>query len=293
MPKVTDAGGRPHSGLQPFPVVGIVEENVDPDELARIRVSFPVLHEEPLSFWIRQISPNAGIERGLYALPEKQDEVLVMFMQGNIDCGVIMGQFWNGSDKPPAEAKDGLPGPGATHAMSLSSDTFTDGSKDLQNNDRRFWKSRSGHLFVFDDTPSAESVQIWDKEHNLAFVFDSKESRILLTNATGDINIRCAKNLILEAGENIQWKAGKNIEGESVMDTAHKAGQNYKVEATMDISETASMNWSAEASINLTAKGSVQATVEGGTTAMFKGGATATLQGGALAKVTAAAVMIN
>jgi uncharacterized protein involved in type VI secretion and phage assembly len=293
MPKVTDGGGRPHSGLQPFPVVGLVTDNVDPDEVGRIRVKFPVLHEEPVSFWIRQVSPGAGIERGLYSLPEKDDEVLVMFMQGNIDCGVIMGQFWNGSDKPPAEAKDGLPGPSATNPMSLSTDTFTDGSKDLSNNDRRFWKSRSGHLLVFDDSPSAESVQIWDKDHQLAFVFDSKEGRILLTNAKGDINIRCAKNLIFEAGENIRWKAGQNIEGESMMDTTHTSHQNYKVDATMDITETASMNWSATATMNMNAKGNIAATFEGGTTATFKGGMTATLQGGAAAQVSAPIITLN
>ena len=59
----------------PFAVVGIVTDNVDPDELGRIQVKFPTLHEEPLSFWLRQISPNAGAERGLYALPEIDDEL--------------------------------------------------------------------------------------------------------------------------------------------------------------------------------------------------------------------------
>jgi uncharacterized protein involved in type VI secretion and phage assembly len=293
MPKMTDAGGRPHSGLQPFPVVGIVTDNVDPEELGRIQVKFPVLHEEPLSFWIRQIAPMAGIERGFYTLPEKDDEVVVMFMQGDQNTGVIMGQVWNGVDKPPAEAKDGLPGPAATNPMTLSTDTFTDGSKDLSNNDRRLWKSRAGHLFVFDDTPGAESVQIWDKSHNLAFVFDTTENRILLTNAQGDINIRCAKNLIFEAGENIKWKAGQAIEGESVLDTTHKAGQNYNVEATMDISEKASMNFTAEATMNLTAKGNIGATFEGGTTATLKGGMSTTVQSSGMTAVSGSIVTIN
>lgn len=177
MAKMTDMMGRPHSGMVPFCVVGIVTDNVDPDELGRIQCKFPTLHEEPMSFWLRQSSPNAGKERGMYALPEKEDEVLVVFMQGTQDVGVILGQFWNGVDVPPAEAKAGLPGPAATHAMSWSKDTFTDGSKDLASNDRRFWKSRSGHLLVFDDTGGAESVQIWDKSHKLAFVFDTTESR--------------------------------------------------------------------------------------------------------------------
>lgn len=279
MAKITDAGGRPHSGLQPFPVVGIVTDNVDPDELGRIQVKFPTLADEPVSYWIRQISPNAGQERGLYALPEVDDEVMCLFMQGNVDTGVIVGQFWNGVDKPPTEAKDGLPGPSKTQVpgCTVSKDTFTDGSKDLAKNDRRFWRSRSGHLFVFDDTDGAETVQIWDQTHTLALVFDSAESRIVLSNTSGDIHIRTATDLYLEAGQNILWKAGQNIEGESGMDTTHKAG----------------MNWTTEAGVNATLKGSVGTTVEGGTTLNLKGGATAKLEGGAMTQITGGVVTIN
>lgn len=293
MAKLTDMMGRPHSGLLPYAVVGIVTDNVDPDELGRIQVKFPTLHDEPLSFWLRQISPNAGKERGLYALPEIDDEVLVIFMQGSHDVGVIIGQFWNGVDIPPQECKDGLPGSGAMHTGSISTDTFADGSTDLSSNDRRFWKSRSGHLFVFDDTSGSETVQIWDKSHNLSFVFDSAANRIVLANKAGDIHIRCQNDLYLEAGMNIKWKAGQNIEGESGMDTTHKAGMNYTMESGMDSSMKAGMNFNIEASMNFNAKANMQATVEGSMTFTGKGGMQATLEGGAMTTVKGAIVMIN
>lgn len=294
MAKLTDMMGRPHSGLLPYTVVGIVTDNVDPDELGRIQVKFPTLHEEPLSFWLRQITPNGGKERGLYALPEIDDEVLVVFMQGSHDVGVIIGQFWNGVDIPPQECKDALPGSGKTDTGGQwSTDKFTDGSTDLANNDRRFWKSRSGHLLVFDDTAGAETVQIWDKSHTLAFVFDTADSRILLTNSTGDIHIRTKTDLYLEAGQNIKWIAGQNIEGESGMDTKHKAGQNIKTEAGMDIEQKAGMNFKMEAGMNLDAKASMNATVEGSMNFTGKGGIQATLQGGAMGVVKGGVVMIN
>lgn len=294
MAKLTDMMGRPHSGLLPYAVVGIVTDNVDPDELGRIQVKFPTLHEEPLSFWLRQVSPNAGVERGLYALPEIDDEVLVIFMQGSHDVGVIIGQFWNGVDKPPPECKDGLPGSGAMHkGTKWSKDVFSDGSSDLSNNDRRFWKSRSGHLFVFDDTSGSETIQIWDKSHNLALVFDSSNNRIVLANKSGDIHIRCQNDLFLEAGNDIKWYAGNNIEGESGMDTKHKAGMNYEMESGMDTKFKAGMNFKIEASMNFEAKASMNATVEGSMMFQAKGGIQASLEGSAMAKVQGGIVMIN
>ena len=50
MAKLTDVFGRPHSGVVPYAVVGIVNDNVDPDKLGRVRVSFPTLVDQPVSF---------------------------------------------------------------------------------------------------------------------------------------------------------------------------------------------------------------------------------------------------
>lgn len=288
MARLTSTTGQPSSGTVQSTMVGIVTDNVDPDELGRIQVKFPTLADEPLSFWLRQISPMAGKERGLYALPEKDDEVLVLFMQGSQNVGVIVGQFWNGVDIPPQECKDAMPVPGDTGALERSTDEFTDGTKSLDKNDRRFWKSRSGHLLVFDDSDSAESVQIWDNKHNLALVFDPNKERILLTNSKGDLHIRTKNDLYLEAGNDIivtaknnldtlvhndmVTKVDMNIKTESGMNSTHKAGQNFKIDAKMDYGAKAGMNATVEASLNGTFKGGVQATLKGGATAIVKGG---------------------
>lgn len=293
MARLTDRTGRPSSGTQQGAMVGIVTDNVDPDELGRIQVKFPTLMDEPLSFWLRQISPMAGKERGLYALPEKDDEVLVMFMQGSQNVGVIMGQFWNGADIPPQECKDAMPVPGDTGALERSTDEYNDGSKDLAANDRRFWKSRSGHLFVFDDTGGAETIQIWDKEHVLALVFDSVDQRILLTNSQGDIHIRTKTDLYLEAGNDIIVTAKNNLDTLVHNDMLTNVDMNITTEAGMEISEKAGMDFKIEAGMNLDAKASMNATVKGDMNATFEGGIQAELKGGAMAKVTGGVVMIN
>lgn len=295
MAKATDVGGRPFSGLGPQTVVGIVTDNVDPDELGRIKVKFPTLAQEPVSFWIRQHSPMAGKERGLYALPEKEDEVMVQFMQGSVDTGVIVGQFWNGEDKPPKEAKDGLPGTGRQDVpgLQLSKDKFTEGSKDLSKNDRRFWKSRSGHLMVFDDTDGKESVQLWDKAHVLSMVFDSKEKRIIMANMEGDIHIRSKENIWIEAGKDIKWRAGQNILGESVQNTEHKVGKDWLVDTKMNTTLKTGQNFTIEAGMNIDFKAKMTTTIKGEVTAEYAGGTMATLKADGVTIVQGGVVKIN
>jgi uncharacterized protein involved in type VI secretion and phage assembly len=297
MSKNADVLGRPHSGLISYPVPALVVDNVDPDELGRIRVKFPTLHLEgggdTTSWWVRQSAPMAGKERGFYALPEIDDEVLVAFMQGSQDVGVIIGQFWNGVDIPPKEAKDGMPGSSkTTTGGSVSTATFSDGTTSLATNDRRFWKSRSGHLFVFDDSSGAETVQIWDKNHELCLAFDSAAGLITLSNTKADIHIRAKGAVYIEAGTEISYKAGTSITGESGTSTALKSGTSHAIEAGTSADMKAGTTMALEASATLDAK-ALTTTIKGDTMVSVQGGATAELKGGAMATVKGGVVMIN
>jgi uncharacterized protein involved in type VI secretion and phage assembly len=285
MARMVDPSGRPFSGLVPHTVIALVTDNKgDPDKLGRIKVKFPTLETEPESYWLRQATPNASKEFGLWALPEVGDEVLVLFTFGSQDVGIIIGQLWNGVDKPPQEAWAGMPGSGSTWGSTFS-DTFSDGSTNIDANDRRFWKSRSGHLFVFDDTSGAETIQIWDNSHKLALVFDTAASLILLSNSEGDINIRAKNDIIIEAGNDFKFYAKNNFEGETKMDTKWKVGNNTKWETKLN-EEHKSTQYKNEASAKWEAKGAMSklegsgkldctspmSTFEGSGMCMVKGG---------------------
>ena len=291
MAKLTDFTGRPTSGVVPFAVVGLVTDIEDEDKLGRIKVKFPTLHEEPVSFWLRQASPNAGKERGFYALPEVDDEVLVLFMQGSQDVGVIIGQFWNGKDIPPKENADGAKG--KIYASKFGTDATAGSGGPPPDNDRRFWKSRSGHLFVFDDKDGSETVEIWDKSRTLSLVFDSANKIIQLSSKGGCIELSAGKDITLTAGKSIQWYAGKDFKGEAAMNINVKAGQNYKFEAGIDAKMKAGMNFKIEGGINFDAKGGVGAKVKGGVSFSGQGGATAELKGAAMTTVKGGIVVIN
>jgi len=137
-------------------VTGVVTNNQDPDGLGRVKVRFPWLSKDHESHWARIAAPMAGDGRGLYALPEVDDEVLVAFDQGRVDHPFILGALWNGKDKPPAGNGDG-------------------------GNNVRVFRSRSGHVIRLDDSAGAEKIEIIDAKGKESLVFDTAAKTIALT----------------------------------------------------------------------------------------------------------------
>jgi len=293
MANLTDKKGKPSSGQILTPQVGLVVDNVDPDEMGRIKVKFPAKPGEPESTWVRLCTQNGGKERGLYSMPEKDDEVICLFMSGSQEEPLIIGQMWNGKDKPPTEAKDGMPGAGETDTGGeWSTAKFNDGSSGIDDNDRRLWRSRSGHIICLDDTDGKETIQIWDQSHKLCIALDSKDGNIFITNNNNDIHIRTKNDLYFEAGNDVKLMAGNNIEVECKNDTNWKAGNNIKSEASSNSEHEAGSNYKIKGTSAFEAKGGT-AKVEGDSSADFKGGSTATLKGGASVTISASSVSIN
>src|SRR5438270_13414067 len=89
------------------PMIGIVTDNKDPSKLGRVKLKFPVLSMDDTTDWVPVVMPGAGKNRGWFFIPEKDDEVLVLFEHGDIDRPLVVGSLWNGKDKPPAKNDDG------------------------------------------------------------------------------------------------------------------------------------------------------------------------------------------
>lgn len=81
-------------------VVGIAKE-VDAT-LGRIKVDFPWMKPPQRSHWAPIATLMGGKKRGVYYMPEIDDEVLLAFDQGDFDHPYVVGFLWNGADKPPA-----------------------------------------------------------------------------------------------------------------------------------------------------------------------------------------------
>jgi uncharacterized protein involved in type VI secretion and phage assembly len=81
-------------------VIGVVRE-IDA-ERACIKVDFPWMQPPQRSHWAPIATLMSGGNRGVYYLPETDDEVLVAFDQGKFDHPYVVGFLWNGVDVPPA-----------------------------------------------------------------------------------------------------------------------------------------------------------------------------------------------
>src|SRR5919204_89616 len=90
------AGGAPINGV----VVAVVTDNNDPNNLARVKLKFPWLDDSYESDWARLAQLGAGPNSGALWIPEVNDEGLVAFEHGDIRRPYVVGNLYNGVDKP-------------------------------------------------------------------------------------------------------------------------------------------------------------------------------------------------
>lgn len=296
MPNLTDPAGRPTSGVVGGGVIAIVEDINDPNKLGRVRVKYPHLQGVPKSWWLRVATPHAGKLQGLWSLPDVGDEVLVMFLQGSQDEGIIISTLWNGKDTPPTEALGSKipPDPGGPKGWAGGWPAPGESKHEVGGKLQRYaWRSREGHLFMMDDSKGKESVYLMDKGRKLAISFDTKEGKIYIVNADKDIVIRAKQHIIIEAEKDIKIKANQNIQVESTKETKFKAGTDWKVDAGKNIDMKAATNVAQKAGSNFEAKAGANMTLDGNAGFKANSPATSTLQGGATAVVKGGMVTIN
>lgn len=150
------------SGKMPGLAIGIVTDVKDPERLGRVRLRFPWLDDELKSDWISVASAFAGKDRGVYWMPEVDDEMVVGFLHGDFDRAVVLGAMWN----PPN------PGP----------------SPDPR---QRMLRSKNGHTIRFVDSTETAG------DKGALIIQDAHDSLISMSN--GVVTISVKGTLVLEA----------------------------------------------------------------------------------------------
>lgn len=187
-------------------VVGVVTNNQDPDKLGRVKVRFPWLSEKDESNWARVLTPMAGKDRGLYVLPEVDDEVLVGFEHGQVEFPYVLGALWNGKDKAPETNDDGK-------------------------NNKRTLKSRSGHTIRLDDTDGKEKIEILDAKGKQSIVLDT---------ASNTITIKADKDVVIQAGGTLKL-SGNGVEIKSTKGAKLEASSNVEVKSSAQVNVKGSL----------------------------------------------------
>jgi uncharacterized protein involved in type VI secretion and phage assembly len=116
-----------------FPAVVI--DNVDPENLGRVRVRLPQGGAPGDSgTWARMATLMAGKNRGTWFIPDVNDEVLVAFEAGDMRRPYVLGCLWSGTNPPP-ETMD-------------------------TNNNKKLLRSRNGVKITLDDQSGQESFVV-------------------------------------------------------------------------------------------------------------------------------------
>ena len=82
-------------------VVGVVKE-IDAKNAA-VKVDFPWMLPPLRSAWAPIATLMSGGKRGVYYMPELDDEVLIAFEHGKLEHPFVVGFLWNGMDPPPTD----------------------------------------------------------------------------------------------------------------------------------------------------------------------------------------------
>jgi len=187
-------------------VTGVVTNNQDPEKLGRVRLRFPWLSASEESAWARVASPMAGRERGLWTLPEVDDEVLVAFERGDPRFPYVLGALWS-SKAPPPETNEG------------------------GKNDARVLRSRSGHVVRLDDADGEERIEIVDASGKNSIVVSTKDNSITLT-ADADVVVRSTGGKLVLEGKGIELKSQEGVRVEAGKGLEIKAGGQVTVKGS-------------------------------------------------------------
>jgi phage baseplate assembly protein gpV len=147
---------------------GVVTAVVDEvhAEQGRVRVEYRGMQQSLLSPWAYIAAPMSGRGRGALFMPERGDEVLICYGDGDFAHPYVVGFLWNGEQtSPETEAHNRvIVTPGKNQLR----------FEDKENDTRVVLRSCGGRELLLDDKPQQGKVQL-----------KSAGNRVLLDDSTG------------------------------------------------------------------------------------------------------------
>jgi phage protein D len=170
--------------------VALVTDVRDPEDLGRVKLTFPWLSDSYSTDWVRLVQAGAGRERGAVVLPEVNDEVLVAFEHGDIRHPYVIGGLYNGIDVP--------------HLGRGLIDDATGAVK------RRGFISKQGHKLIFLDDDTKSGVVLATADDGLRIALKETGTTIRI-NSRGQVEIEAQGNVSIKAQARLELSAGAGI----------------------------------------------------------------------------------
>ncbi|MGB8861281.1 MAG: phage baseplate assembly protein V, partial [Ilumatobacteraceae bacterium] len=222
-------------------VIGLVS-NVGKGEFAgMVKLKLPTIGENIESTWARVLTPGGGPTRGLQLMPSVDDEVLVVFENGDLRRPFVLGGLWNPKDKLP------LP-------------EFLTGSAVTQ------WtlKDTAGHALTFRSGDG-------DAKRNVEILLADGSTKLFLGQDKVELWATSGKTLELKSGEgSIKITADGSIEITGTKVTITGKQEIAAKAPNVKVNADAAMSLNSSATLEL--KSSASATLDGGGMTTVKGG---------------------
>ena len=161
-------------------VVGPKQNEIYTDAMGRVKVQFHWDrfggHDQNSSCWIRVSQSQAGNNWGGFYIPRVGDEVLVVFINDDIDRPIILGSLYNSSNMPPYDLPEekeisGIKTPG--HELSFN---------DKSNEEEIFFHTQKD----YDEYINNDSRRIVRGNHHK--IIESGDHHIQVENGSGEIS---------------------------------------------------------------------------------------------------------
>lgn len=189
----------------PHTAVVMGEGEIWTDKYARVKVHFPWDREDTEGCWLRVVQDWAGPGWGTLHIPRVGEEVLVQFIEGDVNRPIIVGSLYNGKNAPPF----GQPGD-ATRSGVLtrsSSGGSTDTANELSFEDKAGEEQILIHAQKNMDTEVENDQTLWVGGHRTNTIDKNQSEEV-----KGDKKIKVHQNHTEDIDGNMSLRVIKNVE---------------------------------------------------------------------------------
>jgi phage baseplate assembly protein gpV len=152
---------------------GIVTDNMDPNNLGRVRALVPEVLGEVVTGWASPCAPYFGTQTGFFAMPPVGAGVWIEFEAGDLSRPIWVGGWWGTQDVP----------------MGPMGARTTPNTKIL--------RSEGGLIVVLDD--SAQKISVSDAAGTSSVVVDV---------AAGNVTLRAPTRVVFESPQVLEGSGG-------------------------------------------------------------------------------------